>query len=95
MFRETVNILLAVLLAINKSYVFILNRPNDAEEDFTSFRKLNGRILCPPSVNNGFAFSRSRFSSSVGHLQIHSSNLIDSVCCLAVKGCGVGSPPVG
>ena len=30
--------------------MFILSRPNDAEEDFTSFRKLNGRILCPPSV---------------------------------------------
>ena len=30
--------------------MFILSRPNDAEEDFTSFRKLNSRILCPPSV---------------------------------------------
>lgn len=30
--------------------MFILSRPKVAEEDFTSFRKLNSRILCPPSV---------------------------------------------
>ena len=60
-----------------------------------SFRKLVGRNLCPPSANSGFAFSRSRFSSSVGHPLIHSSSLIDSVCCLSADGCGSALSPVG